>query len=327
MEAALEGVRDVLAERLGRSVGSGELATLDIDIATPPPSSKGRICSNAPFAAAAYCNGKSGQTLWQPAEVAAEMLAFIDREQLQTKSYFDCFVGGPGHINAEVDAELGYDLLSAVTRGEIFPFYDQPSLLEGVGFDDALAARQVLDYKEALKDWWLHIAKKKFADSELEAIAREVSSAGEKTVGARVQLLAALANEQIDTGAYLAGVGGKENIPWYIGRFLQSSSAYLEQLALAHSEDGIEVDIQCWCGDGLEAVLCARYEFRRGVETQDPARLMRHVLSCVNAFFRYYNHPSFRNVVLDDVSRLIVFNLTKALRSIVEQGLGTLELA
>ena len=108
--------------------------------------------------------------------------------------------------------------------------------------------------------------------------------------------LALLADAELSVDAFLAKYQGRENVAWYVRRFLVDSENFIEQAGKEQRpEDPRFAELASKASGEFERRLLGfRYAVARAVGG-DHAELFGHCLLVMRAFYGFYNHPSLRS--------------------------------
>lgn len=117
----------------------------------------------------------------------------------------------------------------------------------------------------------------------------------------RLMLLATLSNSELDLEIYFEKLNGKQNIPWYLDRYMQAATQYL---ALIKEKLGCEIEGELSIAENSPAflkeaaidVLISRNVFFQALRCQRAERFFLLLIRQINNFFQIYNQPNYRFV-------------------------------
>ncbi len=139
----------------------------------------------------------------------------------------------------------------------------------------------------------------------------------------RLMALALLADEELDTQAFLKGIFARENIPWYLNHFLERSADLGRRMRQASTEANCELELPDYAWDQVWALLQFRGELLVSRYGRRPELLVGSVVRMSRAFFRAYNRPGYRALLAQGENRRIaqVIEITNALHGVVAHAL------
>lgn len=226
------------------------------------------------------------------ADIAVELL------RAEVPQLFTFEIGGGGHLNAKRTAEFVPRFFAAAAQRGPEVFYATESLLVAPGSAEP-GRPLVMDWEHLLAD--LKLA----AGDEPEELARLCSG----TPGTRelLMVLAAAADPELSFRPFLLGVGGRQNVPWYLDRFQGDAQQFVECVEARLTSDAAMVPL------GPEALptrfhpllsllLRLRSRYLVAARRRRPDQLLGHLLALVRAFYSCYNHPSVRALSANEIS-------------------------
>ena len=219
-----------------------------------------------------------------PAEIAEQIVRVLD------PSLWTANILGGGFINVTPNRKLYRALLDrAVRQGADF-------FLASIQRDESVS----IPPEGFLVDW----GSKYLRGNGRDGFA-EIADRTPLTRDDQLMLLALLGDEEIDHTRYLSAYAGRENLPWYLRRFVcdtipsgdGSPAARLLDSAAGWFED-LPEDFPY---TGLCRTLRAlRYRIADSRQRRRPELYLRSLVDLVRAFYRGYNRPEGRLLVESD---------------------------
>ena len=229
-------------------------------------------------------------------------------------SLFAFEIGGGGHLNAKRTAEFVPAFFAAALRRGAEVFYATESLLAVPGCVE-VGRPLVMDWEHVLAD--VRVAVGDERDELAELFGRTQGKCE------LLMVLAAAADPELSLRPFLLGLGGRQNIPWYLDRFQSDAQRFIAEAESLVEPEALRGVL------GLEALpvrfhpllmllLRLRSRYLVAARRRRPDQLLNHLLALIRAFYTCYNHPSVRALSANEISAeqlpqvLALVNLTRA---------------
>ena len=263
----------------------------------------GLLSTNAAFKLSKKLRDTGADTL--PQDVASRML---DTEKIKN-SDFDVSLGGDGYLNATPSPEY----IDRWLKSSICPEYFLiPPNVESV-------CDKVIWHN-------LYSRIKKSTDKEV----LEFVSGRDLSLDDCLMLSAFFSDPETELTPYLEGLKGRQNIPWYLGKFLEDSEKILKQLnwdpEQSSNADLSKLDPRL--SELLRAIMLFRGKVFGNGSVFEPVRGVGTLIFVVRNFYAFYNLPECRAMLKNSSNKLPQFNiclLTHVLRSMVGSSLELLQ--
>ena len=265
-----------------------------------------------------------------PPQLAAHMADWCAKNAAQ---YLSLTPSQLGHLNVQTTRQFQQSLLKCFSECDIRAMFS-PALLfyrprvEGSGIEKWSTM--------ASPDWsQLASAAKNSHNPDLRKLVKEFPSL--ENPPERMVSLALLADPELSVDAFLARYQGRENVPWYIRRFLTDSENFLRAAGRSSGrangqapDQGRNVTtdslLEAVLGDFTKDLLRFRAAVARA-SAGEPALLFGQMMRLMQDFYRFFNHPSLRiQIQLPQDSQLPIESLVELARNCVRRTLHLLGL-
>ncbi len=299
-------VERVAPELMGRLVARGTVGAATADAIEPsflrriievedcPDDIDADASTPFVFKLASELSTRRGE-LVAPLDVAAAATELL-RESMAgfAEPLFEFEIGGGGHLNAKRTAAFVPAFFAAAELRGASSFYATESFLTVPG--------TLEPSRELVADWEHIFAELRVAVGDEKAELAELCSRAESRQTPRAELLmmlAAASDCELSLRPFLLGLGGRQNVPWYLRRFLNDASAFAAECSSAlqsHSRDvGLMPEsLPPRFEELLILLLRLRSRYLIAARRRRPDQLLGHLLALVRAFYSNYNHPSVR---------------------------------
>ena len=272
---------------------------IDADVSTP-----------VVFKIAAELSTLKGE-LVAPVVVAEAALDLLRRTNTAFAApLFDYSLGGGGHLNAKRTPQFVPQFFAAADKRGAMVFYAAESLLVVPGAAEVarpLSARPLtVDWDHLLRQLQDAVGDEQ---AELQQLFDRCLKESSRNAPESVQLpkrealmvLAAAADPELSLTPFLLGLGGRQNVPWYLTRFLADAATFVASceaaLVTESHGDSSPLDFESLperFHPLLLLLLRLRSRYLIAARRRRPDQLLGHLLFLVRAFYNCYNHPSVR---------------------------------
>lgn len=270
-------------------------------------------------------------------KTSPEGLAGSIAEAARGNPFFHVSVGGLGHINIVPSDLFVLEYLNSLSaNGYRRLFQDQAIVvLETKG-------APLFGPRDFICDWGRVFARgRKSKDEQIIRFSKELEGKKELVADEKIMLLSLLADSELEIEPYRQGLFGRQNIPWYLRRFLKDWRVFVKNcgekgvegrcLGLGWSlglgsENEASLFFDSLLGRLVRYLLMFRSVVFRAEYEKRPELLVGHILLIIRVFYSYYNHPQMRGLRGLSSEELTNFTeLTKVAGSAVEHSLNLLE--
>ena len=234
-------------------------------------------------------------------------------------------VGGLGHLNASPSEGLVAKFMSAVAErgGQILLTTTHVLQQTSAGAAGELGERQ---YDIRVDNEVLVARAMKSTNEDVQLLLQRVSTNG-PSEDERLMLLSLFADSEIEIRPYLQGIGGRENVPWYVRRFCTDWKALVSAVGAVNrqavhwqapwGENQRHRLLEAGLSSTLRELLFLRFFADAAEREETPELLLRQVLLLIRAFYSFYNLPECRALQFAADS---LFNATTM--AMIAQGCG-----
>jgi arginyl-tRNA synthetase len=228
-----------------------------------------------------------------PQQVAAELVSLLE---LNLSKDFMFSIGGQGFINIIPTAQyLKRFFREAGADPKGFFFDNTPEQIK-VDWDEQYYNEKLLK-SDLAREFLNH----------LQPLPKNRNLTSDS-----LTLLAMLTDQDFDLTVYLRGLNGRENIPWYIERFLFDANRHSTSLTTAahFPEDEFwktQLDLllsqrKIRALNLFHELLFFREELRLTFQLRQPERLLRAILKLIQSFYTLFNNPKMRQSDILDLT-------------------------
>lgn len=259
------------------------------------------------------------------------------------RDHFEISVGGAGYINSTATdsfVQQYFSVLMADPRrlfGEKSVFSPPSTSVDHDGESS---------YKVLPVDWSdMEVLSALVPQSDAQLLLRECSAGDRQKFGFKLMLLALLADPELSATSYLKGIGGSENIPWYLRRFLDDSRSWLAKLQRVGSSNPSPSQLSGaggsgsqltdnYCRWGAEHLCWLRHRVEVAGRTGRVFEVVGAVVRIIRSFYSFYNRPEYRALTGGNAAaiskaedsglaevRTTIAQYVALQRTVVEQGL------
>lgn len=233
---------------------------------------------------------------------------------------FKLSIGGHGFLNCNITDNFTKSFFEKLLNTYGNSLFEFKSLF--------CSMRVSCEQLEVPKTWVIErINKDTPNNDEIKKLATSLCETKFLQTPAQLMALALLVDAELSVEPFLAGYGCKQNVPWLLGKFLSDSEVFIDRLSV----DGVvndyatnEIAKECleldpvWFGEARSLILDFREARYHARAHRRPDMLLKVGLKAVHAFYRYYNHPKWRDVAkLELHKRIGVRGITALLRCLV----------
>jgi hypothetical protein len=232
-----------------------------------------------------------------PLEFAENVLAILKKEYAQYFEYFSIEVGGTGFLNATATEKLKTELFQKLSVSELSSWFGASSILFGNSSQMPELAKPIYSIAKVLAR-----AKKKTNEDALVLVQKiEADSLPDRDD--LIMLLAVSADENLDVDSYLAGLAGRENIPWLFQKVAEDISSFISIL----SSEKVDSE-KSWqrifsdkrFSEAVQHILHFRKNYIDAVVCHRPDLLVGYLVSLIKYFYSFYNRLDVRSVPEQD---------------------------
>jgi hypothetical protein len=277
----------------------------NFEVTECPYADQGLLTANVSF--------KLAHAVPHDGSVLPESIARYLLESAKVAPHFSGKMGGDGYLNYLPSEESTARFLWEILRDPTDTLTRHSSLL----FPGAPVRRLPTDRELAwgAKRIGLLLPKRE----EARRFHGIVRNRGTASLDDALMFLGLLSKDELDAGAYLRGLAGSENIPWYLTRFESDAGRALKlyeaPLSLEHLHRGFAKQLESLMADSAEHralrwTLMAREAYLKGVRAGQVDLVFNFLLQGIQHFYVLFNRPENRIPTEDvdsSVFRLVVF--------------------
>jgi len=293
-------LKQYISETLSRSDYRSCLGICNVEVTDCAEKLGGELTSDIAFLIAEHVTKQSGQEIFPP-DVSRNLVSLLSQSENNIARYFNISVGGPGHINATLKNVFVDEYLKKLARLGKSVLFQELSFV--VSEDFLVTSRQPKPIVFNLKHLIEKRGNKQRHDIELLIAAR--NGLAELSQIDLMMILGLVADSELDVTVYLNNLAGKENVPWYLFKFVQDSKNLAQELEVSsatrpesRTESSFYSDMfSVRVNDFLRQLLRIRAAYRSSLKQQRPDILLRTLLEMIGKFYLFYNHPSERALI------------------------------
>ena len=260
-----------------------------------PLPDEGVVTTNVAFSLSkALSQGaKAADPALLPALLAEEIRAACLSTAAESGPWFEVRVGGLGYLNASPSPEFSAAFLrAAADAARDFLFTTESSIVTpGCPAPASLVSIAV--------DWRAKpLGSKLQSDPDCRAILDRIRQQGRPLRDDLLMLLAVCGDPELDSRAYLHGLRGRENVAWYLDRFVKDADAFVAGIRERRPEIPALTENAANALPELDGAVRSILSFRSFVEAAARRRradlLVGQILRCARCFYAFYNCPDVR---------------------------------
>ena len=209
---------------------------------------------------------------------------------------FEIAIGGGGHLNATPRGDYAMRWFDAAVHAPASVLFSPRSIFAA----GASAAPESLsvNWDSLLRD------AARSPDKNISALVAGVGSSSDLDKGRRMMLLGIIADPEIDSGPFLAGLSGSQNLPWYFQRRQQDGINFTalidEKISATGNAPAPQSIVPPFGRELMSSIAGFRLAWLEAVMFHSPQRLFGHLLRMLKNFYQLYNQPRFRALSSED---------------------------
>ncbi len=335
LKETLLDLREEFSSLIKKELEENYLKNVKIEVLEIPSSLKieGDFFTNISFFLASYFNNTLKGEFITPLLLSSLIKDNLSKKNLRLMSYFKVFIGGDGYLNVKVYPSFSYVYVDRLSKFLYFPILEETSLFSKEEEIRELSYKKFKEVKSVLSDFSKELLPKNFfEDDGLETLLSLAKEDSFRRQDAKLQLLGMVKNRELGSLAFLLNTGGKENVPWYLNKFLEDADLFYSKLLdfkknkkkFEGSKQEHEFSLDFWCKDSLTLLLNARIQLINSIRQKKAYYLLQYMIKVIDSFYRYYNHPQVRALSFEEREIKLLCDITNSLLMFVKVGYNTL---
>ncbi len=259
-------------------------------------------------------------------DIAQALFEVHERKRAAEGRYFQIALGGQGHLNATPTEAFYQEYFFTLFEKGISLLFQRESFVISAEREKGEGEKKEKPKEEVplFSFSWDRLVKENQHQEEVQLFLDEQDLV---SFDQQLMLLALMGDPELEYRPFRERLNGRQNVPWYIRRFLYDTKQLLKKLDALSSFRQEERTVLNWHSFGM-LLLGFRHVFFRTQQRGTVPDFANYLVRIIRDFYSYYNKPETRKLLNEGSNERILSQfgeMTRALRDTINTALQVLE--